>query len=166
MHLIKAFKAFFSVLFAAGPPESKLPEAPEKPVEAQPEPTGNQFNNGAVYALTLLQREGRLIDFLQEDISGYDDAQIGAAVRQIHCNCRKVLDEHFKLAPVIDSTEGLPFAPPENFDPATIRLTGNVPESKPGSGTLQHRGWTATNVNLPSRGTTAPEVVYPAEVSY
>jgi len=28
--------------------------------------------------------EGRLVDFLREDIQPYDDAQIGAAVRAIH----------------------------------------------------------------------------------
>src|SRR5262245_48893552 len=39
--------------------------------------------------LAVLQRDGRLIDFLEEDIDAYPDAQIGAAVRDIHRGCRK-----------------------------------------------------------------------------
>src|SRR5207253_6846543 len=38
-------------------------------------------NGAAVQLLAILQREGRLLDFLQEDVDGYADAQIGAAVR-------------------------------------------------------------------------------------
>ena len=36
------------------------------------------FEAGAVHLLFLLQKEGRLIDFLQESIEGYDDAQVGS----------------------------------------------------------------------------------------
>ena len=55
------------------PPE-KVPEPPPSPLPA-------------VQILAALQREGRLIDFLEEDLSAYEDAQIGAAVRNIHQGC-------------------------------------------------------------------------------
>ena len=38
--------------------------------------------------LAILQRDSRLIDFLQEDIAAYSDDQIGAAVREIHDQSR------------------------------------------------------------------------------
>jgi hypothetical protein len=41
--------------------------------------------------LGILQREGRLIDFLEEDVASFTDAQIGAAVRDIHKGCKKAL---------------------------------------------------------------------------
>src|SRR5262249_23557231 len=43
-------------------------------------------------ALTLLaafQREGRLVDFLQQEIAGFSDEEIGAAARVVHGGCRK-----------------------------------------------------------------------------
>ena len=45
----------------------------------------------ALFVLSALQREGRLIDFLQEDIAGATDADVGAAARVVHDGCRKVL---------------------------------------------------------------------------
>ena len=48
------------------------PRAEEKPLES--------FDR-AVQMLALLQRDGRLIDFLTEDVAPYPDAQLGAAVR-------------------------------------------------------------------------------------
>src|SRR4029450_12664116 len=38
----------------------------------------------ALTLLATLQREARLIDFLMEDLAGYDDAHIGAAARDMH----------------------------------------------------------------------------------
>ena len=144
--------------------EKELPEASpptESPAEVPPE----KAHADAVYTLALLQREGRLIDFLQEDISAYADAQVGAAVRQIHAGCRKALDEYFGIQPLLEAEEGGPYEVPEGFDPRHIRVTGNAAGAPPFRGTLRHKGWKAGRVKLPERHEQAdPSVVCPAEV--
>jgi len=119
----------------------------------------------AVQMLALLQREGRLIDFLAEDVTPYPDAQLGAAVRSVHESCRQALERYIKLEPIIASEEDRPVTVQTGFDPASVKLIGNVAGKPPLRGLLRHRGWRATQVNLPS----LPEgegrsVVAPAEV--
>lgn len=113
-------------------------------VEA-PKPT----HEAALQLLALLQREGRLVDFLEEDVGSFADADIGAAARVVHAGCRKALREHVKLAPVRDEAEGAKVSLPEGFDPSAVKLTGDVQGKGPFSGTLRHRGWRATDVSLP-----------------
>ena len=115
--------------------------------------------------LALLQREGRLIDFFAEDVTPYPDAQLGAAVRSVHQSCRQALEQYVKLEPIISSEEDQPVMVQAGFDPAAIKVIGNVTGKPPLRGLLRHRGWRATQVNLPS----LPEgegrsVVAPAEV--
>lgn len=116
--------------------------------------------------LALLQRDGRLIDFLQEDIDAYSDAQIGAATRDIHRGCRKVLREYLALSPLMDKDEGATVDVPTGFDPSAIRLSGNVSGAGPFRGTLKHAGWKAANANLPNLPGLKTEggVLAPAEV--
>lgn len=119
----------------------------------------------ALRLLSLLQQEGRLIDFLQEDIDTYNDAQIGAAVRSIHAGCRKALSERIELERIFAAEDGSQVTVESGFDPATVRLTGNVSGNPPFRGTLQHGGWRASKVTLPqSPGDTDPTIVAPAEV--
>ena len=135
--------------------------------DRRPESVKDAFNNGAVFTLTLLQREGRMIDFLQEDISGFDDAQIGAAVRQIHLGSRKVLEEHFSLIPVINTPENENVIVQENYDPSEITLVGEHPEVGPYTGILQHKGWQASKIELTIRsGKINESIICPAEVSF
>ncbi len=119
----------------------------------------------AVQLLAVLQREGRLVDFLREEIEPFTDAQIGAAVRAVHAGCRKALDDHMVLGPVRDDQEGADVTVAEGFDPSATRLTGNVSGEPPFQGTVRHRGWRATELDLPTdaRGQD-PEIVAPAEV--
>ena len=171
----KAWKAFWAILSGKEYVEQiEIEEAQEpelqqeeKEVTASVEAQSNgTFEDGAVFALSLLQRESRLIDFLQEDIAGFADAQIGAAVRQIHTNSRKVLEDYFSLEPVLGSPEGQPTIVPADYDPSEIRLTGTFASEGPFNGTLQHKGWKAAAVKLPQRtGAVNPAIVYPAEVS-
>src|SRR5262245_12257810 len=58
--------------------------------------------------LAALQREGRLIDFLQQEAAGFSDEEIGAAARVVHGGCRKALREFFQIAPAVPDTEGTP----------------------------------------------------------
>lgn len=115
--------------------------APATPKEADP--------TAALQLLSLLQREARLVDFVQEDIAAYSDADIGAAARVVHEGCRKVLREHVSLAPVRAESEGSRLTLAAGFDAAAVRLTGNVVGQAPFTGTLAHRGWRATEVRLP-----------------
>lgn len=126
----------------------------EKPVEHEAgtfiEPQYIQTSpQAAVQMLAVLQREGRLIDFLEEDLSLYEDAQIGAAVRTIHQGCKKALAEYVELKPILQENEGSSVTITPGFDSKAIRLTGNVAGDPPFSGTLRHRGWKVTKVELP-----------------
>lgn len=114
--------------------------------------------------LNILQREGRLVDFLLEDIGGIDDAQIGAAVRDIHRNCRKAIEEHLTLERIMAGDEGQEVTVPTGFDPAAVRLTGNVTGQPPFRGTLQHHGWRVKKINLPTSSGSESMVIAPAEV--
>jgi hypothetical protein len=120
---------------------------------------------GAIRLLSILQNKGRLIDFLEEDIKGYPDAQIGAAVRQIHERCREALRETITLSPIVSKPEGDPMTVPADFDPAAFRLTGSISGNPPYHGVLQHCGWKVTQIDLPAqaKGQT-PTIVSPAEV--
>jgi hypothetical protein len=119
-----------------------------------------------VQLLSLLQRKGRLIDFLQEDLRAYDDAQIGAAVRTVHEGCREALAEHFELEPIFPADEGSPVTIEQGFDAHAIRLTGTVTGNPPFKGFLRHRGWRIKNVDLPAltAGHGQELIVAPAEV--
>lgn len=119
---------------------------------------------GALSLLGWLQRSGRFIDFVMEDVDAYSDEQVGAAVRDIHRGCRKVLDEALGLEPILPGEESAPVEVPAGFDPAAIQLTGNVRGDPPFSGTLMHHGWRTTKVHVPVSETLDARVLAPAEV--
>jgi hypothetical protein len=116
--------------------------------------------------LAVLQRDGRLIDFLEEDIDAYSDAQVGAAVRDIHRGCRKSLRDYVTIEPVMDAAEEAAVTIPPDFDPAAIRLIGNVDGAPPFRGVLKHHGWRARAVHLPALPAARDDasVLAPAEV--
>jgi hypothetical protein len=115
--------------------------------------------------LALLQRDGRLIDFLTEDITLYPDEQLGAAVRTIHETCRQVLERYLKLEPILNSEEEQPVTVQAGFDPAAIKLIGNVAGKPPVRGVLRHKGWRVKEMNLPPLPQGAGRMVLaPAEV--
>jgi hypothetical protein len=115
--------------------------------------------------LGLLQREGRLIDFLQEDVASFSDAEIGAAARVVHAGSRKVLSQYLTLEPVLKDSEGASVTVPVGFNPERIRLTGNVTGQPPFRGALKHHGWVASAIRLPAPSATLdPRIIAPAEV--
>jgi hypothetical protein len=138
-----AFNAFFQVLFAKTPPLS------EKPASVAPVLLKEATPDAALQLLGLLQKEARLIDFTQENLSSYSDADIGGAARVVHEGCAKVLREHFTITPVRSEPEGSRVVLPDGFDASAIRLTGNVVGQAPFKGSLNHRGWRATETRLP-----------------
>ena len=146
--------------------EKRVEVPVEKIVEKTVTHTVNVASDtAALQLLGLLQREARFVDFLQEDTTGYSDADIGAATRVVHDGCRKVLAEHFTVEPVRSEAEGSRITLAEGFDATAVRLTGNVVGQAPFTGTLTHRGWQVTAVRLPQlTDTKAAAVVAQAEV--
>ncbi len=138
--------------FSRKEPAAK-PEAPAKP-SAEP-----------LRLLALMQRDGRLVDFLMENIQGYSDQDVGVAVREIHDQCRKVLDKHLVLEPVLPQSEQEAVTIPAGFDPSAVRVTGNVTGQPPFTGALKHPGWRVREIRLapPPRGQDE-FVLMPAEV--
>lgn len=126
-------------------PEPKPLPKPEPKVEA-PRPPDHA---SALHLLAILQREGRLVDFLQEDISGAGDADIGAAARLVHDGCSKALRDYLRIEPVRAEGEGASVVVPKGFDASAVRLTGNVTGEPPFTGALRHHGWKVAEVKLP-----------------
>jgi hypothetical protein len=174
--LILAFRAFFRTLFnrdfrgqierlvrgdalveASPIKETSSPEAPKSKRPGRSE---------ALTLLAALQREARLVDFLQEPIASYSDEQIGAAVRDIHRDCAAVLERMFAVRPLLSEAEGAPIDVPEGFDAARFNLTGAVSGQPPHRGLLAHHGWQATRCELPSwtGSEEAANIVAPAVV--
>ncbi len=165
-----AWRTFFQVWFdpsfaarvlelAASSPTSLPEPEPDEPAESEPSaeapnpaasaPEGPGPSEGALQLLSLLQREGRFIDFIQQDISKFSDAEIGQAARVVHEGCRRTLGRYVSVEPVLDVAEGGPASVPDGFDPTRIKLTGNVAGSAPYRGILRHKGWRARSIRLP-----------------
>ena len=128
-------------------------------------PASREDSAPALHLLAILQREGRLVDFLQEDIAGFSDAEVGAAARVVHEGCRHTLSEYISFEPVRTEGEGATITVEAGFDPAAFRLTGQVTGKPPFTGALRHHGWRATSVRLPApMANVDARIVAPAEV--
>ena len=114
--------------------------------------------------LAELQKEGRLIDFLEEDLSEYEDDEIGGSVRTIHEGCRKALDRICKREKVIDQDEESSVRVNKDYDASSIKLSGRVSDMFPLKGELVHPGWKVTDIDLPQRPEAMKRVLAPAEV--
>jgi hypothetical protein len=174
-----AFACFFSVLrrkplpaVAAALLEEPQPPVPPQPAQAEApsmpraaRDAAELRNEGILLLLSLFQREGRLLDFLRESIDAHADADIGAAARAIHAGCRKVLDQHVKLTPVMSGEEEAPVTVPRGFNPGEVQLVGGSSSAPPFTGTLLHHGWRAVELHFPSLGDGVDcRVLAPAEV--
>ncbi len=155
-----AFRAFFRALKDPGfaeqlgpllegralPPPSAAAPKPEAKAPEKKEPS----RSDALSLLAMLQRDARFVDFVQESLTGYSDAQIGAAVRDVHRDCGTVIERAFGLRPIVAQEEGMPLEiTAEQFDPAPVRFTGKGPVSPPFRGSLSHHGWEAERCLLP-----------------
>jgi len=167
-----AFRCFFNLLFQGTLSAGTLTAlnltrrgaapTPAKPfAAAPPEP---RPANGALQVLAILQRDSRLVDFLMEDIAAYSDDQVGAAVRELHDQCRDSINRYFTLQPVIDGVEGT-FTKAPSTDPNVVKFIGNVPAVPPSGGTLRHKGWRAAKVDLPALSSKQDAaIIAPAEI--
>ncbi|MGL6257824.1 DUF2760 domain-containing protein [Vibrio sp. WXL210] len=136
----------------------------EKVVEVESK-LATASTDSAMQLLSIMQQEARLIDFLKEDVSAFSDEEVGAAARVIHSGGQKVLAEYVTLEPVRTEDEETRITLQEGFNPQEIRLTGNVTGSAPFNGTLVHKGWRASAMNLPKLAENYDaSVIAPAEV--
>jgi hypothetical protein len=162
--LALAFSAWFSIIGSGELPDDVkaamvvVPEPVAPPPPPPPDP-----GHRATQLLALLQRDGRLVDFLMEDLTPYADAQIGAAVRDVHAGSRKAIERYLTLRPVIDDEEGRPVPLDPAIDAARIKVVGSS-AGTPQRGVLRHRGWEASSLNLPPLPATGLTIIAPAEV--
>jgi hypothetical protein len=167
------FRVVFDPAFAAAVAALR---APRKPVQApsKERPTLPATPHAITVAqlsrteqalnlLSMFQREGRLIDFCEEELSTFSDAQIGAAARTVHEGCRKVIRQAFTLDPIRRESEGSAVSIPGGFNPGAIRLTGNIIGNPPFKGVLRHHGWKVTQIKMSSTSGDAT-ILAPAEV--
>ena len=154
------FRVMLSGVFA-GKVKQGLEALEPKAVVAAPE----RVHASGLLLLSALQREGRLVDFLQQDVAGFSDDQVGAAARVVHGGCRKILRQYFDLEPAAKETEGSEITLAKDFNPQRIRLTGNVTGQPPFRGTLRHHGWIAREIRMPSLSEDLDaRVIAPAEI--
>ncbi|MCG6942077.1 MAG: DUF2760 domain-containing protein [Thiohalocapsa sp.] len=141
-------------------PAAKPPPLPQPAAKLQEAPP-----DSALVLLGLLQKEGRFVDFLQEQITGYSDQEIGAAARVVHDGCQQVLKDYISIAPVRSEAEGSRVTLERGFDASAVRPIGNVVGEPPFTGALVHRGWRAAEVRLPKvAGSRDVAILAPAEV--
>ncbi len=140
------FRVLFDGTFAARVWSARQPaELPAPPPVASTAPSaapGPQDAVEALQLLSLLQREGRLVDFLQQDIASFPDADVGAAARVVHDGCRRALRAHATIEPVRSESEGARVVARRRLrarrGEAHRRSVGGEPPYK---GVLRHRGW-------------------------
>lgn len=148
-------------------PAPAAPAAAPSPVVPKPAPTPKPpAQSEAITLLAALQREARLVDFLQEDLTAYADEQIGAAVREVQRDSQQALQRYFDLRPVLVADEGAAVELPQPADAGRYRLTGKVSGAAPARGVLQHHGWEAAKCDLPkyTGSPDAAKIIAPAEL--
>lgn len=97
--------------------------------------------------LALLQREGRFVDFLEQPVDGFSDADVGAAARVVHAGCKKALAGRITVTPILAEDEG-----------ARVMLSGTeenvtlagAARAREGTFTVVHRGWRLAHDELPT----------------
>ena len=172
--VLLAIRACFATLFRAGVADQIAQIFEGKPVQRgredrpPPKPVGpsKPKRSEALTLMATLQREARLVDFLMEPLEGYDDAQIGAAVRDVHRDCHKVIERLFEIKPILSEDEGAQVSVSAGFDAGRYRLTGKVAGDPPFAGRMVHHGWEAGRCEMPAftGSDAAARVVAPAEV--
>jgi hypothetical protein len=145
-------------------PDTKAAEA--KPTaETDQRRARNREKRLFVHLFAVLQQEGRLMDFLLEDLAQFEDEQIGAAVRQVHENCKKTVDRYLSPQPIMKQAEGETVEIAAGFDQHAVKLVGNVVGQPPFTGILRHRGWQLGAISLPNLSDKDnPDLIAPAEI--
>ncbi|MCF6764141.1 DUF2760 domain-containing protein [Thiotrichales bacterium 19S3-7] len=133
--------------------------------KAQSLTEANYEQTAALQLLHLLQKHGRLVDFLHEDIVNYTDEEVGAGARIVHQGCKKVLSEYVQLTAIRDEKEESTITVDKGFDTQAIHIIGNIQGEPPYQGILVHKGWQVSQLKLPKVTDKAKlSIVNPAEV--
>ncbi len=150
MRFVKALTYFFKMLFSAD-----LFKKVELALD------GKLCEPAVIFS--ILQRDGRFIDFLMEDLSGVPDSALGAGVRNVQEGCRKTLRDYVEFKSLREEPENTCVEVEKGFSPASVRLLGNVSGDPPFRGILIHHGWKIENAKFPI-SIPSGNVVAPAEV--
>jgi len=170
---VLSFRVLFDGQFAAqvaqlrvrdGKSESEEPVAlPVSPAHTPRKEAAPVSADAALQLLSLLQREGRFIDFVQQELAAFSDADIGAAARVVHEGCRRAIRAHARVVNVRNEAEGASLTLERASE--DVKLVGNVAGSAPFRGVLRHRGWRVEQLTLPTVvGAHDPTIVAPAEL--
>lgn len=136
-----------------------LPSAEIKTKESKRE---TLISDDLLVFLRLLQEEGRLIDFLKQDITTYDDSQVASASRVVHRGCSSIINKYLSIATVIDSEENSTIDFPKDLLDGSIKVQGKNGEKI----RVIHQGWKLISANIPEivRDLDAEELlIVPAE---
>lgn len=128
--------------------EAAAPAAP-RPAAAPPPKQPPAYSGEALVLLSLLQEKGRFIDYVMEDITAFNDAQVAAASRVVHQGCAAVIREYFAITPTHEGAEGERVTLDKSADPHRYRLLGKVAQEPPYTGVVVHRGWKTAKLALP-----------------
>jgi hypothetical protein len=170
---LTSFRILFDGRFAAQVALLKDGSAPAEPsgpaalpIDAPPTTAPEaalRSNESALQLLSLLQREGRFVDFVQQELGAFGDADIGAAARVVHEGCRRALRAHARVVSVRNEAEGSTLTLERAGE--DVKLVGNVSGSAPFRGVLRHRGWRVEELTLPTVvGAHDPALVAAAEL--
>jgi Domain of unknown function (DUF2760) len=165
--LALGFVALVTILAGRGPGADTGSAAAEAARPVAVETRASQADAEILSFLAMLQARGRLVDFLMDDINAHDDAQVGAAARVVHAGCKAVLQEHFRICPVREESEGSTVQVAAGYAADEYRLLGRISGQAPFSGVLVHHGWKTDAVNLPRilrSSTDRLPAIAPAEV--
>lgn len=165
-----AFQAFFAVLFRKDAAEavrmalnkggtarvassdSSAPSAStaiKEPNTAKPPiATSSSSRSDALTLLSTLQREARLLDLLYEPLESIDDAQVGAAARQVIKETQKALNRMFTIEPLASASEGETIDIPKPASPIRYKLVGRAADGA-SRAVVVHRGWKADRSQVP-----------------
>lgn len=159
-----------AIFLVQGKPSAAQPVEKPAPAAEPPKPKtrDRDIDGHIVHFLGLLQEKGRLVDFVMDDITSYNNEQVGAAARVVHQGCAQVIKEHLTLAPVHSGQEGASVTLESGYDSTSYRAVGKLAGSPPFQGTLLHHGWKTTRIELPRLAEKTPAtgdlVITPAEV--
>lgn len=159
------YAARVAALANEAPPAEALPAPVTAPVAPPPPPAASRASaeDGALQLLALLQREGRLVDFVEQDVTTFSDQDVGAAARLVHEGCRRALHAHARVVSVRTEAEGTSLRLEQPSQ--EVKLVGNVAGAAPFRGVLRHRGWKVEELRLPTLiGGHDPKVVAQAEL--
>ena len=150
--------------------QAEAPAEPRKSRQKEETPSEketrlHQDKKRFLHLISVMQTEGRLLDFLNEDLDQFEDNQIGAAARGVHAGCKQALAKYVVLEPMSGRAEGETVTVSAGFDPGSYRLSGNVTGEPPFEGKLVHKGWRAGRLNMPEFSVSGdPEIIAPMEV--